>query len=310
MYWNIEDIPWAKRLKLKHLEIFLLLDYSGSITEAAKQLHLTQPAVSHWLSDLEDVIGMRLFIRGRKLKLSPFGEVFKQYALRTIGDVQRINHELESVKLGAKGRIHIGTIIATAAAVLPKAIPQMHTEYPNIIINISEASFEVLLEKMNRKEIDLILGPLDLRASKALYSKTLLFQDEVVVVADINHPIHKIKANWEETIKYPWILPPSHTLIRTTFEHSVMKAKIEIPQPALETASMISQQALLSSSTYLGLLTRSMARYYESLNIVKIIPLKMFENAIPMGILWDDLSVEATTRRFIQILKEKASSYH
>jgi hypothetical protein len=56
---DLKSIPWARRLKLRHLETFLVLESAGSITAAAERMHMTQPAVSHWLADIEDVMGSR-----------------------------------------------------------------------------------------------------------------------------------------------------------------------------------------------------------------------------------------------------------
>ena len=52
---SLDDIAWARRLKLRHLEVFMALASVGSVTAAAAAMHMTQPAVSHWLADLEAV---------------------------------------------------------------------------------------------------------------------------------------------------------------------------------------------------------------------------------------------------------------
>ena len=50
---------WARRLKVRHLESFLVLEEAGTLTEAAARLHMTQSAMSHWLAELESVSGAR-----------------------------------------------------------------------------------------------------------------------------------------------------------------------------------------------------------------------------------------------------------
>ena len=50
---DLQNIPWARRLKLRHLEIFLALHDEGSLTAAAARLHMTQPAMSHWLGHVQ-----------------------------------------------------------------------------------------------------------------------------------------------------------------------------------------------------------------------------------------------------------------
>ena len=77
MDWNLDHIAWARRLKLRHLEIFLTLASAGSVTAAARLMHMTQPAVSHWLSDIEDLVGTPLFLRNRGLRLTEAGESWR-----------------------------------------------------------------------------------------------------------------------------------------------------------------------------------------------------------------------------------------
>ena len=106
---NILDIPWARRLKLRHLEVFLAVHETGSLTAAAARLHMTQPALSHWLSDLEGVLGRPLFIRDRRLTLTREGEVLRMHAVRMLGDVYRTDEELKAVQSGLRGRLHVGS---------------------------------------------------------------------------------------------------------------------------------------------------------------------------------------------------------
>lgn len=104
MDWNLDHIAWARRLKLRHLEIFLTLASAGSVTAAARLMHMTQPAVSHWLSDIEDLVGTPLFLRNRGLRLTEAGEVLARHARRMLGDLRRTSEEIESVKSGIAGR--------------------------------------------------------------------------------------------------------------------------------------------------------------------------------------------------------------
>lgn len=52
-----DQVAWARRLKVKHLESFMVLDEAGTLTEAPARLRMTQSAMSHWLADLEDLVG-------------------------------------------------------------------------------------------------------------------------------------------------------------------------------------------------------------------------------------------------------------
>ena len=75
---------------------------------------MTQPAVSHWLSDIEDLVGTPLFLRNRGLRLTEAGEVLARHARRMLGDLRRTSEEIESVKSGIAGRLHVGTVLSAS----------------------------------------------------------------------------------------------------------------------------------------------------------------------------------------------------
>ena len=62
---RFEGTSWARRVKVRHLESFLVLDEAGTLTAAAARLHMTQSAMSHWLAELESVVDTVLVVRGR-----------------------------------------------------------------------------------------------------------------------------------------------------------------------------------------------------------------------------------------------------
>ena len=63
---RFEGTSWARRVKVRHLESFLVLDEAGTLTAAAARLHMTQSAMSHWLAELESVVDTALVVRGAR----------------------------------------------------------------------------------------------------------------------------------------------------------------------------------------------------------------------------------------------------
>ena len=87
----------------------MVLNETRNLTEAATRLHMTQPALSHWLADAEQAVGRALFLRDRRLSLTVDGEVVLAHAQRMLGDVQRTHAELQAVRQGLQGRLNVGT---------------------------------------------------------------------------------------------------------------------------------------------------------------------------------------------------------
>lgn len=101
---------WAQKLKLHHLQTLIALGEQGNLTHVARMMNITQPALSKWLSQLEDEIGITLFERHSKgLRPSEGGKLLLQHAQRLINDMERSQYEIARFKQGGLvGSLKIG----------------------------------------------------------------------------------------------------------------------------------------------------------------------------------------------------------
>ena len=94
---------WAQKLKLHHLQMLVALGEQGNLTHVARMMNITQPALSKWLSQLEDEIGLTLFERHSKgLRPTEGGKLLLQHAQRLINDMERSQYELARFKQGER----------------------------------------------------------------------------------------------------------------------------------------------------------------------------------------------------------------
>ncbi|MDQ2151793.1 LysR family transcriptional regulator [Alcaligenaceae bacterium C4P045] len=295
------DFSWTRRLKLRHLQVLTALESAGSLTAAAKTMHMTQPALSHWLSDMEDLVGTPLFVRGRPLKLTEAGSVLWRYACRVLGDTARTGEEIEAVKRGAVGHLHIGTILSAAPVVLPHAIAALHQRLPKVQIELIEGLLEPLMERVARREIDLIIGPLDVRASRSGLRSEWLMTDTFSVVARRGHPLAKLATpRWEDTDGYPWIMPPPGSLSRLRLDQALVDAGMPPPTSAVETSSLVALLSMLQDRDYIATLATSVASMYERLDLIQIASMPARLEFGPIGMLW----AADSTSNVLPVLRE------
>ncbi len=303
------DLSWTRRLKLRHLQVLAALESAGTVTAAAKAMHMTQPALSHWLSDMEDLVGTPLFLRGRTLELTEAGRALWRYACRVLGDTARTGEEIEAVKGGVAGRLHIGTILSAAPVLLPRAIAALHQRSPKVQIELVEGLLEPLIERVERREIDLIIGPLDVRASRSGLCTEWLMTDTFSVVARRGHPLAELAApRWEDTDGYPWVLPPPGTLSRVRLDQAVADAGMPPPKPAVETSSLVALLSMLQGRDYIATLASSVAHMYERLNLISIVRMPSRLEFGPIGMLWAADSPSIVLPALRETLREEAGS--
>jgi LysR family transcriptional regulator for metE and metH len=176
-------------LEVRHLRLIAAIADTGSITGAARMLHLTQPALSRQLTELETRLGVALFARvNRRLVMSAAGERLLGGARRVLTDLERVERELTSGAFAADaGLVRLATECYTNYHWLPAVLVAFREEWPHVDVRIvPEATARPLAALLN--------GTLDVAvvhrapAHQALHYAPL-FDDEMVVVT---HPGHRL----------------------------------------------------------------------------------------------------------------------
>jgi DNA-binding transcriptional LysR family regulator len=170
-------------MELRHLRYFTAVVECKGYREASRRLHIAQPSISEAVSDLEDELGLKLFLRThRKARLTPEGEIFYADAVRILQQAETAILTAKRAAQGKVGRLSIGFIGSATLSFLPDLIRRYKLEYPNVKLALHDL-YPVELDKAcDRGEIDIaITRTLSLERSKNLQSRVLL-RDPLVAV--------------------------------------------------------------------------------------------------------------------------------
>jgi DNA-binding transcriptional LysR family regulator len=299
---------WARRLKVRHLECFLVLHDSGTLSEAAVRMHMTQSAMSHWLTDLEAMTGVKLALRGRRVELTPAGQALRRLAIRVLGDVTRTHDELGAIAEGATRSIHVGSVAAGISYVVPQAIVGFQRERPEVVVRITEGVLDALLEGLEKREMDVILGSLDSRAYGSHLEHEVLFEDDMTVISGVKHPLAaRSKVNWTDLFDYPWAMPPKGTLMRARLDAALLNRGGAGIRPRVETGSLIAVESLLRQTDYIAVWPASLARHLAALGGVHILGLS--DRFGPVGAVWRAGDRQPEVEQFMTFLRRAAQEY-
>ncbi len=142
----------------RQLLAFKALAETGSFTQAAKRLHLTQSAVSHSIKALEDDLGCSLISRlGRKIHLTQSGEIFLTSAERMVRQMQNVRSEIEGLGKWGVGRLRIGAGTTACQYILPTVIREFRETFPDCRLSVNPDDAKELFELLRANEIDLAL---------------------------------------------------------------------------------------------------------------------------------------------------------
>lgn len=171
----------------RQLLAFITLARLGSFTQTAKELALTQSAISHAIKTLEEDVGCRLVERNsRKAVLTQAGEVFLAHAERSLGSMNAAREELDAMSIWGQGRLRIGASSTSCQYILPTVLREFRQCFPKCAISIESGDQPRQLELLLNNQIDiaLMLEPLRYRELDFIP----LFEDELRFVVPPAHP--------------------------------------------------------------------------------------------------------------------------
>lgn len=242
-------------IDLRTLDYFLAAVARRSLREAARQLGITQPALTKAIRRLEDSFGVPLFDRQAR-GVSP--TVYGTALLRHAGDVKAAlgaaSEEIEALRTGSAGLVKVGAGPSWQDAVLPEAIIELRAGNPRIRVHVTGGGDDQLKGQLKSGALDLVLAavPETQRLEPELAWRPLL-ADEYCVIADVGHPLRQQKAiRAEDLLAYPWILPSASSYLVGRLHHLLRAAGVPMPVPAIETDVISLKFALMRGSDYLS----------------------------------------------------------
>ncbi len=180
-------------MEIRQLKAFLAIAEAKTFTAGAKRVNITQAAVSMQIRQLEDEVGLPLFIRTpRRVIVTEAGEYLLERARRILREHDAALAEIAEVAGAEHGRLRIGSASAMFATMqLPKILETLKQKFPRAEINVSSGTSHVLVEKILHGEIDIAFVSLPVETPNILTE--LLFSDEIVAIAHPKHPLARQK---------------------------------------------------------------------------------------------------------------------
>ncbi|MCX5589856.1 transcriptional regulator CynR [Alcaligenes endophyticus] len=167
---------------LRHLHYFQAVAQYNSFTRAAKALHVSQPALSQQIRQLEEHLGAQLFDRqGRTVRLTDAGEVYLRYARQALQDLEAGRRALHDVSDLSRGSLRIAVAPTFASYLLGPLVEAFYRRYPNVTLTIQEMLQERVETQLLEDELDIGIA-FDRPTSNAVQFRPLLVETLALVV--------------------------------------------------------------------------------------------------------------------------------
>lgn len=205
---------------LRQFQAFATVARLGSFTRAAKHLHLSQPALTVQIRQLEDAMGVRLFDRStRMVKLTPIGR-------EIVPTLERVLHEIDAVMVNAKelashikGTVTIGALPSLSSKLIPSTIAEFQKQYPGIVVRLRDVLAYRIVGLVKEEEVDFGIGTLRIPDPDILF--TPLLTDHLGVIFPAGHPVERKRTiTLQYLTAFPLILMDPETSVRDLVDHA------------------------------------------------------------------------------------------
>lgn len=233
---------------LEYYKVFYYVASEKSITQAAKKLTLSQPAVSQSMKQLETTLGTKLILRSaRGIRLTPEGEILFDYVKRGYEEMERGERMLDKLLNLETGEVRIGASDMTLQFYLLSFLEQFHDAYPGIKVQVTNGPTPETLQYLREGRIDfgIVTGPLSLGADESIEAIEVRQIHDIFVAAHKFTQLKNHMVSFEDLPQYPIISLEKNTSTRKYVDEVLSAGGVVLhPEFELATSDMIVQFAL------------------------------------------------------------------
>jgi DNA-binding transcriptional LysR family regulator len=307
----MKELDWYLQINLKarHLRLIVAIDTYRNLTQVADITHVTVPAVSKSLAELERGLGLTLFSRTLQgLVPTPYGESLIRHARAMLTILHQARDELKALSTGAEGKIRIGMLPASASVLLPQALCLLKQRSPKINAMVIEGMKDSLLPELWQGRLDLVVGRLPPPDMLDSFEQKELLEEPVKLVTGRRHPLaHRKNLQWQDLHPYPWILPPPGSILRDPLERVLEANGVPLTNNYIETLSVHVMHTQLQISDFIAVMGSTLTG--DTTHYLHALPLSLPRLLRPVGVLWNrNRGLIPGAKLMISCLEEAAQS--
>ncbi|GAA5236189.1 LysR family transcriptional regulator [Verticiella sediminum] len=261
------SLALARRLRFQHLELLREVAERGTLGEAAAALHLSKPAVSKALKEIESGFGQPLFERSaRGMRPTALGARVVRHARLLLHEFRHMVDDVGDGERKVSGRVRVGMSPYVNLTLAPGLITRLKRLQPQeaAAIQVSDGWLAGLIERLLGGELDVVLA---LYAPQAVAGMDLsrlviepLREEPMIPVASPALAVAPpASGRWRELLAWPWILPPPATHLRRTVDERFAAEGARPPLPVIESPVLAANAGLAAAGLGLTVVPASAA---------------------------------------------------
>jgi DNA-binding transcriptional LysR family regulator len=301
----------GRRLKLRDLHVFFTAVQLGSMAKAARQLSVSQPAVSEIIADLENALGVRLLDRHPQgIEPTKFGEALMKRSRAVFDELKQSVRDIEFLADPSAGEVNFGCTEAMAAILSP-VLERFTRQYPRVLLRTFLITRPFDLAGLRGRSLDFTVGHLVRVPGDRLIDDLnveVLFEDRLVVATGMSSPwaARRRQIDLAELVDEAWILAEAPDSWNYSVVAEAFRARsLRMPRISAMTFSVHLRMGMLASGHFITTFPNAILRFHPNRRSIKVLPVTLPDRPWPIVIVTlKNRTLNPVVERFIAQIRD------
>lgn len=295
-------------MRLKQLQEFIGVAEASSVRSAARQLGVTQPALSKSLRLLEEEFNVRLFVRSaRGVTLSPYGNAFLPRARLIVAEMRRSADELRAMR-GAEGAsLRVSVAPVAGVTLVPQALHRFRNKQPGVEVLVVDGLFPSGASLLRSGSVDLYVGPLHPGEADRDLVVERMCSNEIAVACRPGHPRSQA-TSLGELADADWVFGGPLGLHGRYLHGFFRSQRLPLPRSTIQAESFLTLLALVAESDLLSIIPKRMLEHGPFRSLLQALQLSDRLELPPVSVAYMAASpLTPGAREFVKAVRWAAS---
>jgi DNA-binding transcriptional LysR family regulator len=293
----------GRRLRLRDLNMLMIVVRERSISKAAAQLAVSQPVVSKTIADMEHMLGVPLLDRNRRgVEPTIYGQALIRRGFVVFDELRQSVKDIENLLDPTVSEARIGSTQTLTMGIVPAIIETLIRQQPRSSFHVVEGDLVSLQRELRDRTVELVIGRAPTPVVDEDMQSEILFDDRLLVVAGVrNKWSRQKKIKITDLLDEHWICPPLGTVPGSLVSDAFRGAGVKMPRASVSSLSLGLHAFLLNTGRFLALFPESTIRFSSQRFPHKVLPVDFWGEPRPVVIVtMKGRTLSPAAQRFIE----------
>ena len=299
----------VNRLKLRELRVLLAVTQAGSMAKAAKQLAISQPAVSRAIADMELTLGVPLLDRGaRGVEPTQYGHALLRRGVAIFDELKQGVRDIEYLSDPTAGELRIGSTAGLAEGIVLAVIERLSRQYPRFVFHIVPGGLLAQFQELRERRVELAFTRMSTLSLEEDIDAEVLFEEPLVVVAGAQNPwARRRRIELADLVNEPWTWTPPGTFFESLVVEAFRASGLQPPRATVYVEAANVRMRLAATGRFLAVISGSTMRFPARHASLKLLPVELPTTRRQIGIVTlKKRALSPLAQRFIECARQVA----